>query len=640
MGHPEILVERATCPSYRKERHTRSQSIAVNGIVAVLATGGRVLDVGELVSLRSSVRPRSETPDQHWNDKLVALASSLRTVDTLGHSALSLAAAPSLNLVCVFEGQLHNAAELRADLLGASNGLTDADLALQAYAQWGETFVGRLRGEFAVIIWNSRTKRLLCARDPIGIKELYLYKTARSFIVASDLTFLLNQTERAVTMNAKAVAAYLSGDPLPTDTFYEGVGKLPGGTTLVLSSQDGIQHRFKHWRVADIKRVRYARSEEYADHFRSIFFDAIRCRLSGARIAGLLLSGGLDSSSIACVARRILTTESPGAASLVTFSATSDHSSPDADGDIFDETPYIREVVAAYGIDARFFRYEDFLEQDEFSIPRKRALPIPPGMGVYNRMLRSASDAEVPIMLSGIGGDEVLGAGSEIYLLRYADLLSSGNTSELMEDLRHAHDYYPWSKVVGLLWRYGCWPLLSSSLGRWSTNAERQSRALSVSQERIYVELSSGGLADYGLEAFNLLCKEAGMEARYPYLDIRLVEFCLTVPSAELSRHYQTKLLLRRAMAGILPEKVRLRVGKASTTSLTHAWLSETIRPTVEALLARPTFSQGVDWDLIRKLFAEYCSGNMSHGLVISKAIGLELWQRANNQGGARNGFW
>ena len=236
--------------------------------------------------------------------------------------------------------------------------------------------------------------------------------------------------------------------------------------------------------------------------------------------------------------------------------------------------------------------------------------------------------------------NKFLGAGSDIYLLRYADLLSSGNKVELMEDLRHAHEYYPWSKVVGLLWRYGFWPLLSSLFDGWSTDVHRHSRALSVPQGQIYVELSSGGLAGYGLEAFNLMCTEEGIDARYPYLDKRVVEFCLAVPSAELSRHYQTKLLLRRAMAGILPEKVRLRVGKASTTSLTHTWLSETVRPTVEALLANPTFSQGVDWDLIRKLFAEYCRGNMAHGSAIANAIGLELWYRANNRGGAGNGFW
>jgi asparagine synthase (glutamine-hydrolysing) len=440
-------------------------------------------------------------------------------------------------------------------------------------------------------------------------------------------------------INAKAVAAYLSGDPLPTETFYEGVVKLQAGTTLLVSARDGVRRTLRNWSVARNTTVRYPRSEVYAEHFRDIFSDSIRCRLSGARLAGLLLSGGLDSSSIACVARRILSTESPGGAALETFSATSDHRRPDSDGDIFDETPYIREVLGAYGIEGRFFRYEDFLEEDEFFALRERTQPLPPGMGVYNKMLRSASDADVTVMLSGIGGDEVLGAGPEIYLFRYAELLSSGNTSELMVDLRHAHDYYPWSKVAGLLWRYGCWPLLSSWPGRWSTDAQRQSRALSFSQEQIYVELSSGGLAGYGLEAFNLMCREVGMEARYPYLDTRLIEFCLAVPSAELSRHYQTKLLLRRAMAGILPEKVRLRVGKASTTSLTHTWLSESIRPTVEALLARPTLSQGIDWDLIRKLFAEYCRGNMMHGLLISKAIGLELWHRANNQGGTGNGF-
>jgi len=611
----------------------------VSGIVAVLATGGRVLDARELVALRASVRMHSRMQAEQWNDKLVAFASSLRTVDTLDRPDPSLAVDSSFNLACIFEGQLHNAAELRADLRGVSNDLTDSDLAIQAYARWGETFVSRLRGDFALIVWDLRAKRLLCARDPIGIKALYLYRSANSFVVASNLAFLLRLYDRAMPVNAKAVAAYLSGDPLTTDTFYEGVVKLPASTTLVVSAKDGDHRTFKHWSVSDIKPIRYSRSEDYAEHFRNIFSDAIRCRLGGARRAGLLLSGGLDSSSIACVASRILSTESLSAPALLTFSATSDHSKPDEDGDIFDETLYIREVVSAYEMDARFFRYEDFLDEDEFVAPRERALPLPPGMGVYKKMLRSASDADVTIMLSGIGGDEILGASSDIYLLRYAELLLSGEALELMEDLKHAHKYYSWTEVAGLFWRYGCWPLITPLFGRWSTDAHRQSRALSASQRQIYIEVSSGELAGYGLEAFNLMFREVGIEARYPYLDTRLVEFCLAVPSAELSRHYQTKLLLRRAMAGILPEKVRLRVGKASATSLTHTWLSETIRPTVEALLARPTFSQGIDWDLIRKLFAEYCRGNMAHGSCIAKAIGLELWHRANSRGGARNGF-
>ncbi len=549
-------------------------------------------------------------------------------------------AVPSLDLVCAFEGRLHNTAELRADLGGASEQLADPEVALQAYASWGENFVGRLRGEFALVLWDIHAKRLHCARDPIGIKALYLYQTADSFIVASDLALILNLYGRAIPVNTKAVGAYLSGDPLITDTFYEGFVKLPPGTTLVVSAQDGVQRRFRHWAASDIKPVHYARSENYAEHFRSIFSDAVRCRLSGARCAGLLLSGGLDSSSIACVASRVISSRSSSAAALLTFSATSDHRRPDMDGDVFDETPYISEVVGVYGIDARFFRYEDFLEENEFTTPRERTLPIPPGTGVLSGMLKSASEEDVTIMLSGVGGDEVLGAGSDIYLLRYADLLSSGYTSELIEDLRHAHKYYPWNEVARLLWRYGCWPLLHRLLHRCSTSTHRQARALSVSQERIYLELSSGELVGYGLEALNLMCREAGIEARYPYLDTRLVEFCLGVPPAELSRHYQTKLLLRRSMAGILPEKVRLRVGKASSTSLLHTWLSETMRPTIEALLAHPTLSQGVDWDQIRSLFAEYCRGNLEPGLRITKAIGLELWYRADNQGGARNGFW
>lgn len=611
----------------------------VSGIIAILATGGRVLDAQELVALRASVQTHSREPAKQWNDNLVALASSFRTDDTFGRREPSPFADQSLDLACILEGQLHNAAELRAELEWGSDGQADSDIALRAYARWGETFVARLRGDFALIIWDLRAKRLLCARDPIGIKALYLHKTADTFLVTSNLAFLLHLHEWAIPVNKKAVAAYLSGDPLTADTFYEGVAKLPANTTLVVSARNGIRRTFRHWSVENIKPVRYIRSEDYAEHFGNIFGDAVRCRLGGERRPGLLLSGGLDSSSIACVASRILSRDSVVAGALLTFSATSDQCKPDADGDVFDEKPYIREVVSAYGIDARFFRYEDFLEEEEFLTPTRRALPLPPGMGVYKKMLRSASDAGATILLSGIGGDEVLGASSDIYLLRYAELLSRCNAAELLEDLRHAREYYPLSKVAELFWRFGCWPLLSSLFGWWVTDARRQSRMLSASQGKIYVELSSGELVAYGLEAFNQMCGEAGVEARFPYLDTRLVEFCLAIPSAELSRHYQTKLLLRRAMAGIVPEKVRLRVGKASNTSLTHTWLSETVRPHVEALLEHPTFTQGVDWELIRKLFAEYRRDSMAHGPCITKALGLEMWHRANKEGGPRNGL-
>jgi asparagine synthase (glutamine-hydrolysing) len=610
----------------------------VSGIVAILATGGRILDPRELAHLQASLRADSETPAKQWNDDLVALASSPRTIDKFSRPNPSLSADASRDLTCLLEGQLHNASELVASLGGECFALTDSDLALQAYARWGETFVSRLRGEFALIVWDSRAKCLLCARDPIGIKALYLHKTDNSIVVTSNLAIILNLNGRAMPVNAKAIAAYLSGDPLITTTFYEGVIKLPASTTVAVSAKDGTRRTLRHWSPSDIKHVRYTRSEDYAEHFLSIFSEAIRCRLVGTRRTGLLLSGGLDSSSIACVASRIVSFEFP-AADMLTFSVTSDHRMPDADGDIYDETSYINQVVGMYGIDARYFRYEDFLDEVEFTTMTQRTLPIPPGMGVFNKILRTASDAGVTVMLSGIGGDDMLGSNSDIYLLRYADLLSSGNIREVLEDLRHAHKYYSWDKVLNLLWTYGCWPLINSFFWRWSGDTRRQSRALSISQAQTYVMLLSGELAGYGLEAFDQMGQEAGIEFRYPYLDIRLVEFCLAVPSAELSRHYQSKLLLRRSMAGILPENLRLRIGKASSTSLLHTWLSEAIRPTVEALFAKPTLSQGVDWDLIRKSFGEYCRGNMEHSRQITKAIGLELWYRANNQGGTSYGL-
>ena len=298
----------------------------MGGIVAFLATGGRALEARELAALHACIRTQSKNQFNQWKDAFTVLAS-----DSTGQES-SLASDPSLNLACVLQGQLHNSAELRANLGRVSNHLSDTELALKAYAFWGNTFVSRLRGEFALIVWDAHAKHLICARDPIGIKALYLYQEADSFRISTNLAFLLNSCERARPINAKAIAAYLSGDPLTTETFYEGVVKFPASTTIVVSAKDGAHRTYKHWSVSNFEPVHYNRSGDYADHFRDIFVDAVRCRLRGAGRSGLLLSGGLDSSSIACVASRILSNEPLHAADMLTFSVTSDHRKPDTDG--------------------------------------------------------------------------------------------------------------------------------------------------------------------------------------------------------------------------------------------------------------------------------------------------------------------
>ena len=154
-----------------------------SGIAAVLATGGRVLDRRELTGLYESACAHSRTQVNQWNDSIATLACSLRSIDQHAGADPSIAAIPSLDLVGTLEGQLHNAAELRADLPATPHHQTDSDLAVQAYARWGQSFVKRLRGDFALVIWDARLKRLVCARDPLGIKVLYLYTTANSFTV-------------------------------------------------------------------------------------------------------------------------------------------------------------------------------------------------------------------------------------------------------------------------------------------------------------------------------------------------------------------------------------------------------------------------------------------------------------------------
>lgn len=127
-----------------------------NGIAAVLATGEGVLDYGELTRLYESACDNARTQVNHWNDSRVALACSLRSIEPHAGRDPFIAEIPTLGIVCMFDGQLHNAAEVRADLPGTPHSRTDSDLAVHAYAHWGETFVGRLRGDFALPDPKSR----------------------------------------------------------------------------------------------------------------------------------------------------------------------------------------------------------------------------------------------------------------------------------------------------------------------------------------------------------------------------------------------------------------------------------------------------------------------------------------------------
>ncbi|HEY9875190.1 MAG TPA: lasso peptide isopeptide bond-forming cyclase, partial [Candidatus Obscuribacterales bacterium] len=199
--------------------------------------------------------------------------------------------------------------------------ITDSQLILSAYEQWGENCPEQLVGDFAFAIWDRRKQVLFCARDHFGVKPFYYYSSGQSFIFATEIKALLCLPDVPRRLNEVKVADYLAS---PTDdtaiTFYKEIFRLPPAHRLTVS-HEGITLQ-SYWSLDPSRELRLGSDEEYASAFRKLFTEAVRCRLRSAFPVGSMLSGGLDSSSITCVARQLLAGDKNS--QLHTFSAIFD----------------------------------------------------------------------------------------------------------------------------------------------------------------------------------------------------------------------------------------------------------------------------------------------------------------------------
>lgn len=183
-----------------------------------------------------------------------------------------------------------------------SDKITDSQLILAAYEKWGDRCPEKLLGDFAFAIWDGRSQRLFCARAPMGVKPFYYYRSSRLFVFASEIKALLCLVEVPRLLNELKVAYHLA--LLFEDqaiTFYQNIWRLLAAHSITIGCEETQIRRY--WSSDPTREVRLHSDQEYAEAFREIFTEAVRCRLRSAFPVGSTLSGGLDSSSIASTLR-------------------------------------------------------------------------------------------------------------------------------------------------------------------------------------------------------------------------------------------------------------------------------------------------------------------------------------------------
>lgn len=471
-------------------------------------------------------------------------------------------------LVVMFAGQLHNPDEL--DRSGAAPGRA-SQLIAQLYLAKKKSFFPQMKGQFTLLIFDAGESRLLMVRDFGGSKPLYFSRTSEGFAFGTSVAEL-SRLGVPLSPNLDVLAWYFvaRGCPIdPTMSFFERVTNVPTSHYGELTPSSATVQRY--WDF-DPEAREPGHYEDLVARFRKLFVRSVKQRLAGK--AGILVSGGLDSSSIYCVARGVLGDE------IVGVSYESTPGSPSYEDD------YVQAIERQQGsrIDRVPISKPTTLHD---AVGQIQATELP--FLQWDFVLRAfalASEQECQTMFSGFMGDQLL--MDDTYLV---DLLAQGRLTQWLKDgavmARH-HGYrrldvYRRSVRALLAWKCpeslkrtirmvrssdrGCFTQEFSRRGAVRGASRLDPRFGSFYAGSAYQTLLARN-ASLAIELESQLASWKGLTAFHPYMDRDLCSFVLAVPGPLLTRNGELRSLQRDAMRGILPEKVRVRLSKASFTSI------------------------------------------------------------------------
>ncbi len=491
-----------------------------------------------------------------------------------------------------YNGEIYNFVELRAELEAKGHRFrtgTDTEVLLAAWREWGEQCLARFNGMWGFALYDAQTRRLFCARDRFGVKPLHYFWDGALFAFASEIKGLLAHPLVPRRPHEPTLRAFLVDGAVDetSQTFFDGVRSLPAGHCATLDL-DAFRLSVRAWYAPppDVG----ADAVSTAD-FAALCEDAVRLRLLRSDVeVGTCLSGGLDSSSIVCLAARLRGAE-----------AAAHHSFSVLYTDLgLAETPHVDAVVAASGVlSARATPTSAELAADLPDLARAQDEPFP-STGLYSqwRVMRMARDAGVRVLLDGQGADEVLAGYHYHYGPFLAEIARREGPGWALAEAWRAHraTSRPLAFFLGLL-AYHALPLpsglrrralaLGATHGRVPANlldpewgahnasvaGRRHERCASLREERL------GNLFRTSLPALLRYEDRSSMafsiEARTPFLDYRLVEAALSMPARQLIQGGRTKAVLRDAMAGVIPEVVRGRRDKLGFATPEQRFLAE-----------------------------------------------------------------
>ena len=557
------------------------------------------------------------------------------------------------SVAVILNGEIYNYRELRRDLEKRGHSfrsMSDTEVLPHLYEEYGEEMVQHLNGMFALALWDSRHRSLFLARDRFGEKPLYWGVFDDVLLFASEPKVLLAHPSVKSSLNLQALRQYLSFDYVPAPlSIYEGINKLPAAHTLTL--RDGKVESRRYWSLSYQTSQPVPSEADAAEHLRELLADSVRMRLVSDVPLGILLSGGVDSSTIAALAVRA------SSETVKTFSISFAEAS-------FDESSYARAVAKFLGTDHHEERLSANLAANLVGeIGSWMDEPFSDASLVPTYLLSRFTRRHVTVALGGDGGDELF-AGYPMYSgHRLAEIylrIPGFARKHLIEPLVRrlpvktknlSFDHKATKFVAGAKYdpvaRHHIWfgsfapneqeELLTADVMRQTDGDIYRDARLLWEQcdstdlvERMQSLDTQLYLAEDILTKVDRASMAVSLEVRAPFLDPRVAEFAASLPAHYKLRGRKTKYILKHSMEDLLPRFVTRR-GKKGFGVPVAEWLKGLLRPLARDLLSPERVRRaGVfNPEYVTRLLDEHERGVANHRKLLWTLLMFELWHES-----------
>lgn len=605
------------------------------GIAGILATE-RLDDRGRVARMIAAIAHRGPNGQAVRAFPGAVLGFARLSIIDLSDRAMQPMVSADERHVLVFNGEIYNYRELRAELAAGHRFRTESDseVLLAAYRKWGERCLDRLNGMFAFCVYDTQTREAFLARDPFGQKPLYLARRGDALLFGSEVKALLAggvaaRPDRTTWARYLVTASYDDN----ADSYFAGITQLMPGECIRVSGS-GQTQRSRYYRVENHVEPRALNVAEAARQTREIMLDACRIHMRADVPVSVMLSGGLDSSSmLAC-----LDLAGELSSRVKCFSV---EFGPD-----LTERSWIEAAAGHHGLSVRIdtFTPERFRESIR---PLMWHFEGPLGglmICALDDVVRACREEGFVVLQDGSGLDECFGGYRNHHNLYIGTLLKTGDRTAGQAVAEYAANWgvdeqAARQAALTELERAGTTvdgsipvrpelldaELLTTSLGHIPPSAHTGNPVRDALIDYLQVRKIPRNTRMY-----DRLSMAYGLELRLPFLDRRLVEFSLSIPSAHYFLNGHTKGIVREAMKGLMDDDVRI-ARKRSIQAPQGAWLMrEPMRGYVEGLLNSESFADRGLFDVkkAKAAFARFCQGEFDNSFFVWQWINTEEWYR------------